>query len=73
MNEYNNENTLRQFSGKIWITKGELGKGGKNICARFDNGEFFVIAFISNKQQLDLLASVKSAILAMGWNPSEWL
>ena len=49
MNEWNNEKTLRPLRGRIWVTKGEPGKGGKNLCARLAN------------------------VLAMGWDPAEWL
>lgn len=73
MNEYNNEKTLRPLSGKMWVTKGEPGKGGKNLCARLADGTFYVIAYLSNEQQSDLLKAAESAVLAIGWNPAEWL
>ena len=72
-NEWNNEKTLRPLCGKIWITKGEPGKGGKNLCARFENGDFHVIAYLSDEQQSDLVKAAESAVLAIGWDPAEWL
>lgn len=73
MNEWNNEKTLRPLRGRIWVTKGEPGKGGKNLCARLANGDFHVIAYLSNDQQADLFSAAESAVLAMGWDPAEWL
>lgn len=72
-NRYNNERTLRPLRGKVWITKGEPGDGGKNLCVKFASGEFKVIAFLSNDQQADLLKAAESAVRAMGWDPAEWL
>ena len=71
MDEYNNENTLMQYSNKIWITKNS--SFGKNVCIRSDNGNFRVIGYLDKKDEQNLHESIVNCIIAEGYKPEDYL
>lgn len=68
MKEYiNTKENNEHYKGRVWITAGD--RPGKNICVDTGKEELKVIAFAPEVTE----EVVKNAIIAMGWDPEEWI